>query len=89
MKAYAIICLSRADDTFQPDGRCEYRKSKGNRSKRSLSLKNGRRDYRVTESIQPSVAVRLPLMWQASIILDWLSPIIAVRFTQSKRSGWL
>ena len=84
MKAYAIICLSRADDTFQPDGRCDYRKSKGNRSKRSLSLKNGRREHRVTESIQPSVAVRLPFMRQASIIHDWLGSIIAVRLDQSK-----
>lgn len=87
MKAYAIICLSRVDDTFQPDGRCEGRKSKGNRSKRSLSLKNGRRDYRATESIQPSVAVRLPLMRQASIILDWLGSIIAVRLDQPKFEG--
>ena len=71
MKAYAIICLSRADDTFQPDGRCDYRKCGSNPPKRSLSFKSRKRENGVIRSTHTGLNLYRG-MWQAQIIRDRL-----------------
>ena len=71
MKEFAIICLSRADDTFQPDGRCDYRKCGSNPPKRSLSFKSRKREHRVIWSTHTGLKVYRG-MWQAQIIHDRL-----------------
>ena len=45
MFLFDIIKLQRVGNTIQPDGRCDYRKSKGNHSKRSLSERISRDLY--------------------------------------------
>ena len=71
MKEFAIICLSRADDTFQPDGRCDYRKCGSNPPKRSLSFESRRRENRVIWAAHTDLK-EYRGMWQARIILDRL-----------------
>ena len=48
---YGKIKLQRVGDTIQLDGRCDYRKSKGNRSKRSLSGHLQTREWLVTTPV--------------------------------------
>lgn len=52
---YDKIKQERVGDTIQPDGRCDYRESKGNRSERSFSQHSDRQEGGVIHGRVPAV----------------------------------